>query len=56
MGAGTPAGGPSIVAHATDAPLAVPAPLPTLDPNSPDDIASYVVGSMMGGAGARGAE
>ena len=35
---------------------AVPAPLPTLDPNPPDDVASYVVGSMTGGAGGRGAE
>ena len=46
----------TIVAIATDAPLAAPTPLPMLDLNSPDDIASYVVESMMSGADARGAE
>ena len=44
----------TIVAIATDAPLATPVSLRMLDLNAPDDIATYVIESMMSDAAARG--
>ena len=43
----------TIVAIAADAPLATPVSLPMLDLNSPDEIASYVIDTMMSDATVR---
>ena len=44
----------TIVAIATDAPLDDPVSLPTLDLNSPEEIGSYVIETMVSDATARG--
>ena len=44
----------TIVAIASDAPIDAPVSLPMLDLNAPDDIATYVIESMMSDAAARG--
>ena len=43
----------TIVAVATDAPLDVPVSLPMLDLNSPEEIASFVVDTMLSGTANR---
>ena len=47
-------GDETIVAVATDAPLDAPVSLPMLDLNSPEEIASFVVDTMLSGASPRG--
>ena len=43
----------TIVAIATDAPLDAPVSLPMLDLNSPEDIASFVIGTILSGVALR---